>query len=486
MDGLYIHRIPGLTRIVSIRDGAPAHLGLEPDHRRSRLGDIYRARVTRIEAHMNAAFVSLGKGLGGFLSGADVQKLKGQGAEGKAGIRDLLHEGEMLNVQVTKDAVDGKEVRVSTSLQVAGRHLSLTPTDPAIRLSKQIKIPDQRTLLEDALTALVAGSTVGAIVQPLAQDLSAEQIVDAYNRLLALWADIDEKMQATSEPGLVQMGGGILRNALMSAVPGENIILDGWGDDDFDLGGLIDYMAPDLGAGLEKNRSGRDLFEAEGFDYLFSEALLPSVALPDGGLLHVDKTRAATLLDLDMAGAQPVGKKHDAAYRVNWAAADQVVYEIVLRGISGLILVDFLRMKGRDQQKRLADKLRRDLGRASLDAHVLGFTPAGLMEITITRSRAGMDDIMREADPDHFGARRLQADIAAFQLINKIQLEARHHRGQAPKASIDPGVAKAMEGCCADALAALRARLGLAPSWEIDKRASRDLVQIDWVKAGSA
>lgn len=483
-DGLYIHRIPGLTRLVRVEGGEAVYIGYDPDARRSRVGDIILGRVTRIENHLNAAFVNLGDGISGFLSAVDAKTGADFHCPGRrnAFIGDLVREGDAVLVQVLKDGVEGKSPRVTKSITLGARHMVLTPGDKAVRLSKRIERPDRRAALEKTLSVIGAETGAGVVVRNLAEDPNPDLLIDAHGRLIDIWTAIEARAKTEKPPATLRSGGGLLRSAVFDVRSEDAIFVGGWGDDDCNIEGLIRDIAPDMTTRLARNRSGGDVFEELNLDVLFEEALESSVILPDHGRIHIDKARAAWMIDVDMADAKSSGRKPDAAYRLNWNAAERIAKEIVLRGLNGLILIDFLRMKGRDRRNRVADRMRRDLMKAGRDAHVLGFTPAGILEIGITRTNASLEDVMREADPDHPGARRFRADVEAFEAILRMDGQARHYRGQMPVLKLDAAIRKVLNGSAEAAFKALSARLGFAPTIEVFDRPPRIGPEIHWRK----
>jgi ribonuclease G len=453
-NGLVIASSPGETRAALIEAGDLVSLAVTRRDRSSRVGDVYRARVTRVDRAIRGAFLDLGAAGDGFL-----------GFENGG---ETVSEGQRLLVQIRRDPENGKPIGASTRIELAGRLAVFTPGGAEIAVSRRLPPAQRRRLSEEAAALAEPGEgwqvRTAASVAP-GQALAAE--------MAALRATTEGWIEA-GEPGLVHAEPGAVAQALRDAIEArlDVIIVD-------DRAALLQAETwcrrwrPDLAGQVRLHSDAEDVFVAFGLDVEIDEALARRVALPGGGFLIVETTRALTSIDVDRGGAQV------PPFDINEQAAYELVKQLRLRDIGGMILVDFLRMRDRTDRDTLLQRLREAAHADPLGLEVLGFTRAGLVELTRPRRRAGLADFLL-VDCAACGAAAAHAhpDAAALASIRALLREVRHDPAARLGIAAAPAIAASLAGAYAGALAEAGERFGRAITVASDPDLAPDRYEI--------
>jgi Rne/Rng family ribonuclease len=435
VEDILIEVSPGETRAASVdRDGRLVALQVERLGEESLVGAVCRGRVARIEKATQSAFVDIGLSRPGLINRA-----RG------------LHEGQMLAVQVSRDAWGDKGPAVTANIALTGRYMVLRPTESDVRWPRGMP-PRVRRMHEAAVAAVLRddeGITLRSNVV-LAADgmLTAEA-----NRLRALWTDIGKRVPAGGKPGVLLPPPGLAERVLRDEAPAGGIVVD-----DRQVVARLAKAAPDLAPDLDGRialHDGRQaLFAEAGIDDQIDEALSRTVALPRGGSLVIDELEALTAIDVNMGGAGTGRPNDDAILSLNRVAAAEAARQVMLRNIAGLIVIDVVSMRNKGHRRHVVEAVRRAFAGDRVVVDVLGMTPAGLVEVTRQRRGRSLADIMcvpsareRDRQPAALACAALRA---ALRTLGAGQPVLRCH----------PSVAGALKGGLADALAETERRLG--------------------------
>jgi ribonuclease G len=435
VEDILIEVSPGETRAASVdRDGRLVGLQVERMGEESLIGAVCNGRVTRIEKATQTAFVEIGQASAGIINRA-------QG----------LHEGQMLVVQVVRDAWSDKGPALTAHVALTGRYVVLRPMEDEIRWPSGMPARVRREH-EAAVVAIVRegeGLTLrGNLVLAGEGGLAAEA-----DRLRALWRDIGTRAKEAGKPALLLASPGLAERVLRDEAPAGGIVVD---DRRLvaELASLAERTAPDLAGRVALHDGRKALFVETGVEDQIADALARRVELPRGASLVFDELEALTAIDVNMGGAGVGRASDDAILSVNRAAAEEIARQVMLRNIAGLIVIDFISMRNKGNRRLLVDAMRRAFADDRVVVDVLGMTPAGLVEVTRQRRGRSLAGIMcvpvrRDAvlQPEALACAALRAALRTL-------------GGGRPVLRCRPAVAAALKGALAAALAETERRLG--------------------------
>ncbi len=434
---------PGEVRIAGLDGGGVLQtLEIERASRPPLTGAVFRARVIRVEKAMRAAFVDLG-------ASGEALLPKGKDADGKP-----VTEGQWLLVQGVREAQGEKGPAVTARPVLTDRYLAYAPYGQGIEYDRRLGQGRERAGAEQSAEAAAlgdGGSKGGWKVRRPAAAADPDLLRKAAERLTARWeATLDANRGA--KPLLLEAAPDAWERAARAAPPGGRIATD-----DRLLHSRIERSArefwPDLLQDLMFHNETAPLFEAAGVEEQIDEAVSRTVPLDGGGNLIFDEAEAMTVVDVNLAEGASALKGADAAVRLNLRAAEAVGRQIRLRNLSGLIVIDFVKMQRRAEGKRVIEALRRALKGAG-NADVLGMTAAGLVEVTRQRVGPRLSDLMlTPIAPD----RPVTSEALACRLLREA---LRLRGGGKPTLTAPSGVLNLLRGEMAGAVAETEKRLG--------------------------
>ena len=437
---LVIATRPGETRGALIEQGRLTEMMLLRDGTASRIGEIHRGRVTKVDRRLGAAFIDLGSAGIGFL---------GFEAGG-----DGIGEGDSLLVRVERDAADGKLTGLSRRIELGSRNLVLTQGSAGIAISRRIPDAAERFRLKGLLSTWCQPGE-GWLARTAATGLSESQLIVEMDRLRSQMAEFSPDGPPTllhADAGPVErilreMGDPALQAVILDdagASQRATAWLDHWLPD---LVSLVRLEPPPPGHGQEG-----DLFARLGLEEDIARALDRRVPLGNGGAIAIDITATLTAIDVDMAAAalDPL--------RLNLSAVEEIARQVRLRDIGGTILIDFLRLRDRDGRQTLQDAVIRAFAGDRLPVQVLGFTRGGLIEVTRPRGRPSLASLLTAPCPSCRGSGRI-ADPLGQGLLALHQLLA-HPTPHRLALNAAPAIVRALEQQAAPVLSEIARKLG--------------------------
>ena len=353
---------PGEVRAALLEDDAVVELLVErpgiDDGGGDGPGAIHLGRVTAVVESLNAAFVDIGGGSAAFLPASAAAATP---VQGKKSIASLVHEGEAVLVQVTRAGAGDKGPKATRRLTLAGHRLVLRPGESGVVAGRRLADPTERTRLT-AIMEKLAGHAEGFILRTAAAGADMKTLKAEVDWLRARWQAVVAAAKKETPPALLDAEPGFVERILRDHLPGDaaRIVLDG-------RAGLPAANAwcrrfrPDLAERIEI--AGRDLFAARGVEAAFDEALAAEVALPSGGTLAIEPTRALTAIDVDTGQHAPAGGQARALLATNLEAAAAVARQLRLRNIGGLVAVDFVHMREPAHRRDVAARPAQGRGR---------------------------------------------------------------------------------------------------------------------------
>ena len=405
------------TRIALLEDGELLELHLERSDAHSLIGNIYLGTVCRVAHNVQAAFVDIGLSRPAFLP-AD----KRSGGEQNA---VPWTQGQRVLVEVVKDPLNGKGLRLSANASIAGRYLVLTPFDASISVSRRIEDDAERTRLTTLAEHVRArlGSGHGCIVRTAAEGVSGSHLRGDLERLHATWRRIQERCeQAPLEATLVHEELPMcLRMVRDLARPETTAIVV---DDDATHTRLSAFAADFLSPAPRVHRyeGALGMFDGYGVEAAIRRALQPHVPLPGGGDLLIEHTRAMTTIDVNSGSATNTANLEATAFDTNLRAARVIPRELRRRNIGGIIVVDFIDMEDAAHQDAVSEALAAAAQGDAGWSGASGFSRLGLVEISRRRTRDSLVAQLGERCPMCEGDRYvLSAQSASYDVLRALR-----------------------------------------------------------------
>ena len=381
----------GLDQIALLEDGLLVEHYVARRTQSSMVGNIYLGRVQNVLPSMEAAFVDVGRGRNAVLYAGEVN-WDAVGMEGKPRrIEAALKSGDPVLVQVTKDPIGHKGARLTSQITLAGRYLVLIPGGSMMGISR--KLPDkERARLKTILKAVVpAGS--GVIVRTAAEGATEAQIRDDVARLTRQWEEIDKKRSSTKNAPVLLRGEPELAVRVVRDIFNEDftkLVIQGR-NTYATVKDYVDELSPELSDRVEQWVGMEDVFHAHRIDEQLAKGMDRKVWLPSGGTLIIDRTEAMTVIDVNTGkfiGAG--GTLEETVTRNNLEAAEEIVRQLRLRDIGGIVIIDFVDMVLESNRDLVLRRLVECLGRDRTRHQVTEITSLGLVQMTRKRVGEGL------------------------------------------------------------------------------------------------
>ncbi len=398
---------------VAIVDGQSLYdLDIEIPSKEQKKANIYKGRITRVEPSLEACFIDYGADRHGFLPLKEISKeyfLPGVD-HNKAGIRDLLKEGQELLVQVEKEERGNKGAALTTFASLAGRYLVLMPNSPrAGGVSRRIE-GDDRANLKEVLDQLKLPDEMGLIIRTAGMGRDAEELQWDLDYLLQLWKAIADAGSARSAPFLIYQESKLIIRALRDYLRndiGEILI-----DSEELYNDAREFAQQVMPQNLRKLKLYNDtvpLFSRFQIETQIENAFDRSVRLPSGGSMVIDQTEALTSIDVNSSKATKGADIEETAFNTNCEAAVEVARQLRLRDAGGLIVIDFIDMDSprhqRDVEEKLKDALRYDRARVQIGR----ISRFGLLEMSRQRLRPSLGESTQSVCPRCEGHGRIRS-----------------------------------------------------------------------------
>nr|TFG54933.1 MAG: Rne/Rng family ribonuclease [Hyphomicrobiales bacterium] len=380
----------------------------------SRVGDVVLARIKRVLPALNAAFVDIGDERDGFLSVRDAAKRGSGPREDDLKIGSLVREGEARLVQVLRDAIGEKGARIGLNIALAGRFLVFSPDGGKVLLSRRIEDEAERVRLKSIFEAMeVLKSGAGIVVRTAAIGASEEALREDAEYLAGIWEDIVEAQEEDEPPVTLHHELGFIERALRDKVGPEieRVIVDDRAAFNAARAYAVEAM-PDFSEKIVLHEGPSPLFADHGIDEEIAALQLSEILLANGGWITIEPTEALTAVDVNSGKHIARSDLEATALAVNTEAAEAIARQLILRGIGGLIVIDFIPMT--DGFDRLTEMLAEKLKQAGIQADAARMEGMNIVALTIKHMRASVD--RRATEPctlcDGHGRRRSVSAIA--------------------------------------------------------------------------
>lgn len=395
---MLVRQKDGRIQIGVLEDGVLAEHFVSKTQQDSLIGNVYLGKVQNVLPSMEAAFVDIGRGRNAVLYAGEVNwDVTGlDGAPRK--IENALKPGDSVLVQVTKDPIGHKGARLTSQVSLPGRFLVYVPGGSMTGISRKLPDTERARLKKILKDKLPEGA--GVIVRTAAEGASEEELTHDINRLRAQWEEIQEKANSRKvlAPEMLYQEPDLMIKTVRDVFNEDFTAMIVQGENAWDsIEAYVTYVAPDLVSRLQKWDSADDLFDHYRINEQLAKALDRKVYLPSGGSLVIDRTEAMTVVDVNTGKfTGSGGNLEETVTKNNLEAAEEIVRQLRLRDIGGIIVIDFIDMVLESNRDLVLRRLIECLGRDRTKHQVAEVTSLGLVQMTRKRLGTGLLEVFSE------------------------------------------------------------------------------------------
>jgi ribonuclease G len=439
------------TRVALLENGSVTEIYVEREKDKGIVGNIYKGIVTKILPGMQAAFVDMGLRRAGFLHVADVEPLEGTESLEKLiedepaeeddkllaekhrpgrrafdmPIEEVLQEGQEILVQVSKEPLGTKGARITSYITLPGRYLVFMPMVEHIGVSRRIANEEERLRLKDIVRdAKVPG--VGFIVRTVSESVASHELHSDMAFLTKLWEDVQRKASTLPAPALVHPDLNIVLRTVRDLFTAEvdRLIIGSPQDYQSCLDFVCTYL-PHLQPKIELYQGKEPIFEAYGVELEIERALGRKIWLKSGGYIVIDQTEA--LVAVDVNTGRFVGKRNpeETILQTNLEAVKEIVYQLRLRNIGGIIIIDFIDMEREESREKVYNALLNALRTDRSRTRISKISELGLVEMTRKRVRESLGRVLCRPCPYCDGSGTIKsAPTICYEILREVQRAA--------------------------------------------------------------
>ncbi|MFO7459514.1 MAG: Rne/Rng family ribonuclease [Desulfatiglandales bacterium] len=421
---LIINARPHEIRVALVENGVVVELHIERKTGQELMGNIYRGRIVRVLPGMQAAFVDIGLDRSAFLYVTDVhhdvldlerimlRNNPNHDEENRKDDRDeaiqesfpsipfnieeLLHEGQDIMVQVAKEPIGTKGARLTCHISLPGRHLVLMPNVDHIGVSRRIEDPEERERLR-ALAQETRQGHLGLIVRTASEGADRAKLKSEMDFLMKLWGTVQERMTKVTGIGLLYKDLGICLRSVRDLFTREvdRLIIDSREEYDRVME-FIETFAPSLKYSVELYEGEDPIFDFHGIEMEISRALERKIWLKSGGSIVIELTEALTAIDVNTGSYVGSRNLEETILKTNLEAVKEIAYQLRMRNLGGLIVIDFIDMEKKANRERVFTALKEALSKDKAKTHILKMSELGLIEMTRKRTRENLSRLLSE------------------------------------------------------------------------------------------
>lgn len=395
---MLVRQKDGRIQIGVLEDGVLAEHFVSKTQQDSLIGNVYLGKVQNVLPSMEAAFVDIGRGRNAVLYAGEVNwDVTGlDGAPRK--IENALKPGDSVLVQVTKDPIGHKGARLTSQVSLPGRFLVYVPGGSMTGISRKLPDTERARLKKILKDKLPEGA--GVIVRTAAEGASEEELTHDINRLRAQWEEIQEKANSRKvlAPEMLYQEPDLMIKTVRDVFNEDFTAMIVQGENAWDsIEAYVTYVAPDLVSRLQQWDGDDDLFDHYRINEQLAKALERKVYLPSGGSLVIDRTEAMTVVDVNTGKfTGSGGNLEETVTKNNLEAAEEIVRQLRLRDIGGIIVIDFIDMVLESNRDLVLRRLIECLGRDRTKHQVAEVTSLGLVQMTRKRLGTGLLEVFSE------------------------------------------------------------------------------------------
>jgi ribonuclease G len=438
---MFINSSPQESRIAIVEDGLLAEFLIERKEEMGIAGNIYKGKVSRVLPGMQAAFVDIGMEKAAFLHASDFSSVPedmqlidtpGEEVEIEAPPKRIprrhlplekqLSRDEAILVQVAKDPLGTKGARVTSHISLPGRYMVFMPGTKHIGISRRIESEEERKRLKEVATSLLTGDG-GFILRTASEGRSKREIQRDLRFLTRLWRRLQTRAEGAAAPSLIHQDLDLIARSIRDffTPDTEQLVIDS----SKDYRRIMDFVGqfmPRLKSKIVLYSGAELLFEHHGIEEKIERALDRRVWLRSGGYIIIERTEALTAIDVNTG--RFVGKRNqeETIVKTNLEAAQEVVRQLRLRNVGGIIIIDFIDMEKESDRKKVYDALKEALKKDKARTNILKISELGLVEMTRQRTRESLENQLLSPCPHCDGRGRIKSSVTvAYDLLRAIK-----------------------------------------------------------------
>jgi ribonuclease G len=428
---ILINVTPMECRVALVENGVVQELFVERTAKRGLVSNIYKGKVVRVLPGMQAAFVEIGLSRTAFLHANDIISAKKEASDTEPSISELLHEGQMITVQVMKDMLGSKGARLTTDLSIPSRFLVYMPFGEHIGISQRIENEAERERLKSIIKQIKEAHSDslkgGVIVRTAAEGVSEAELSQDMEYLIKLWQHVQDKKIKIQTPTLIYeelpLYQRIIRDLVIQNI--SKILVDSRET----YGKIIEFVrdfVPNAEEKIEHYPGERPLFELYNVEDDLQKALSRKVTLKSGGYLIIDQTEAMTTVDVNTGSFVGSRTLEDTVFKTNLEATHAIARQLRLRNLGGIIIIDFIDMQEADHRTQVLKAFEKMLTRDHAKTKITQVSELGLVEMTRKRTRESLEHLLCEVCPTCQGRGSVKtAETVCYEVFREILREAR-------------------------------------------------------------
>jgi ribonuclease G len=462
------------TMVAILEDDLAAEVFVERERQRGVVGNVYKGRVSKVLPGMQSSFINIGLERDGFLYVAEVidtleefERLEAGEDEDKAAgengrsserdkpqpkIEDLLKEGQDILVQVVKEPLGTKGARLTSHVTMPGRFLVFMPTVDHVGVSRKIESREERARLRGIVRDFreTHGFTGGVIIRTAAANRPKEDIVSDLQAFHALWLEIRQKMESSRAPAIVYREQDLLGKLLRDLLSDEfqAVRLDNRQDHGRTLD-LVQRILPSLAPRVKLYDKPFPIFEEYGVQAEIDKALKSKVWLKSGGSIVINQTEALVAIDVNTGryvGKKSSGRLEDTIVKTNLEAVKEIVRQIRLRDLGGIIVLDFIDMEDKKNRQKVLQAVEQELKKDRSPSKALAVADFGLVIITRKRVKQSLERVLTEPCPYCSGAGVIKSCATiCYEILSEVKKISPDLNGHRLLLRVNPEIARALE-----------------------------------------
>ncbi|MDQ7004885.1 MAG: Rne/Rng family ribonuclease [Ghiorsea sp.] len=499
---LLVNVTPFETRISRVENGRAEELYIERTRGKGLRGNMYLGRVQRVIPGIQAAFVDIGMERAGFLYAGDIpgarleneiidaddeQEAKGDDEtslnvgyrQNIAPIGQLLREGQEILVQVSREPISSKGPRLTAMVSLAGRYLVYLPELDHVGIARRLEGEEERErLLVIANSIKVEGS--GIIIRTVAEGHSQEDLAQDLQFLIKLWQDIEKKRKKYSLKTIVHTELNLYLRVMRDFVDDEveKIHVDSK-EAYVNMKAFAKKFMPEVEGRLYYYPGSRPIFDVYGVEEEVNRALLRKVNLKSGGSIVIDQAEALIAIDVNSGSSVSSRNLEETSFKTNLEAVHEVVHQLRLRNLGGIIVIDFIDMEDKDNQAKVMEVLEEALTRDKVKSKAHPFTALGLVQLTRKRTRDSLGRML-QMECEHCSSTGLTKSMqtVCYQLFREVVAEARAYPSEKLLVIAHPKLIDLMLGEENEMVVQLETFLGKQISFKHDEQFATDRYEV--------
>jgi len=438
---IIINSNPNEVRVALLENGVLAEVHIERASEEAAAGNIYKGRVLRVLPGMQAAFVDIGLEKAAFLHASDVETgapsavgddsaddpefEPARPSRGHVPIEDRLKRGDEVIVQIAKEPMGTKGARITMHVSLPGKYLVYMPFGDLVGVSKRIGDDRERRRLRDIISGAKPASG-GVIARTACQNLTKKDITDDIRGLEQIWDSVRTKAPKTAPPALLHADLDLVLRSVrdMLSPDVDQIVVD----TEADFLRTRDYVGsflPGLAERVEYYNQSEPILDRYGVEEQISRAIEAKVWLKSGGYLVIDQGEALTMIDVNTGRFVGKRSQEETVLKTNLEAVEEIVSQLRLRNIGGIIILDLIDMEDQANRKLVSDTLETALTRDKARTSILRISELGLIQMTRKRTRENLERLLSAPCPYCDGRGRVKSvPTVASEILRAIQREA--------------------------------------------------------------